>query len=88
MTVCVAGGGAKEVGFFFSFPLFATGTVQAHGPDGFSHQHLEEAACSVCLASVTITGLTAGVPLYFAAVLHGAVIGHLHRFPNVGFPAL
>lgn len=40
------------------------------------------------LRSVTVAGLAAGVSLHLAAVLHSAVVGHLHRFADVGFPAL
>lgn len=42
----------------------------------------------VCLCSVTVTGLTAGVSLHLAAVLHRTVVGHLDRLADVGFPAL
>lgn len=40
------------------------------------------------LRSVTVAGLAAGVSLHLAAMLHSTVVGHLHRFADVGFPAL
>lgn len=32
----------------------------------------------VCVCSVAVTGVTAGVSLDLVAVLHGTVVGHLH----------
>lgn len=45
-------------------------------------------ACFNKLCSVTVAGLAAGVSLHFAAVLHSAVVGDLHRLADVGLPAL
>ena len=44
----------------------------------------------MCLGvfSVAVAGLAAGVSLHLAAVLHGTMVGHLHRLADVGFPAL
>lgn len=40
------------------------------------------------MCSVAVAGLAAGVSLHLAAVLHGTMVGHLHRLADVGFPAL
>lgn len=37
---------------------------------------------------VAVTGVTAWVPLHLVAVLHGPVVGHLHRLADVGLAAL
>lgn len=40
------------------------------------------------VCSVTVAGFAAWVALDFAAMLHGTMVGHRHRFTNVGLPAL
>lgn len=64
------------------FLVFCDGGLGSHR-DTCKDQHIKR-----CARSVTVTGLAAGVSLHLAAVLHGAVVGHLHRLADVGFPAL
>lgn len=70
--------------------LCATGTISVFCDGGLGSQQKEHIIHSPCpdQHSVTVTGLAAGVSLHLAAMLHSTVVGHLHWFADVGFPAL